>query len=36
MLTGRCHCGQITYEAKGPIVNHSYCDARAAGGLRAP
>jgi hypothetical protein len=40
MLTGRCHCGQITYEAQGPIVNQSYCDCqgckRATGALRVP
>ena len=40
MMTGRCHCGHIKYEAQGPIVNCSYCDCpgcqRATGTLQAP
>lgn len=40
MLTGHCHCGQITYEIRGAIVNQSYCDCpgcrRATGTLKVP
>ena len=40
MITGHCHCGEIRYEAQGPIVKSSYCDCsgcqRATGTLRAP
>ncbi|MFH1084429.1 MAG: GFA family protein [Chloroflexota bacterium] len=39
-ITGRCHCGQVTYEAQGPIIKSSYCDCpgcqRATGTLKAP
>lgn len=28
-ITGQCHCGQIKYEAQGPIKDSSYCDCRA-------
>ena len=39
-IAGRCHCGHIKYEARGPIVKCSYCDCRgcqrATGTLKAP
>ncbi len=39
-IAGRCHCGQIKYEARGPVVRSSYCDCpgckRATGTLKAP
>jgi len=39
-MTGRCHCGHVTYEARGPIVKCSYCNCRgcqrATGTLKAP
>ncbi len=25
MITGRCECGQVAYEAKGPISDFSHC-----------
>jgi hypothetical protein len=25
-ITGQCHCGEITYEAHGPIIKSSQCD----------
>lgn len=27
-ITGQCHCGQIKYEAEGPIKDSSFCDCR--------
>ena len=39
-MTGRCHCGQITYETLGEVVKCSACDCdgcrRATGTLQAP
>lgn len=28
-ITGQCHCGQIKYEARGPVIDCDYCDCRA-------
>lgn len=28
-ITGQCHCGEITYEAQGPIIKSSQCDCAA-------
>lgn len=40
ILTGRCHCGNISYEVNGEIIdtNYCYCRAcqRASGTLRVP
>jgi len=40
MITGRCHCGQVRYEAAAPAVKSSYCDCpgcrKASGALKAP
>lgn len=37
---GQCHCGEIRYEAVGPIIRCTYCDCRgcqrAAGALQVP
>ena len=27
-IAGRCHCGDVTYEAEGPAVKCEYCDCR--------
>lgn len=39
-ITGQCHCGNIKYEAAGPIIKCTYCDCcgcrRATGTLKAP
>jgi len=39
-VTGRCHCGYITYAAEGPVIKCSYCDCggcrKATGTLKAP
>ena len=39
-MTGQCHCGNIKYKARGPIVRCSYCDCggcqKATGTLKAP
>jgi hypothetical protein len=39
-ITGHCHCGQITYAAREPILKSTYCDCsgcqRATGTLHAP
>ena len=39
-LTGRCHCGKVRYEVRGPVVKTSTCDCagcrRATGTLAAP
>lgn len=39
-VSGRCHCGQVRYEATGPVAKASYCDCRgcqrATGTLKAP
>ena len=39
-ITGRCHCGQLKYEAQGPIVKSSTCHcagcSRATGTFEVP
>ena len=39
-ITGSCKCGEVKYEAAGPIVKSSYCDClgcrKATGALKAP
>jgi hypothetical protein len=39
-LSGRCHCGAVTYKAETPVIKCSYCDCagcrHATGALRAP
>ena len=39
-MKGGCHCGQVRYEAPGPVVKCSYCDCggcrKATGTLKAP
>ncbi len=40
IITGQCHCGQITYEAQGPILRKGICRCqscqRATGALESP
>ena len=40
LLVGRCHCGDVSYEAQGPIVKSTSCDCdgcrRATGTLNVP
>lgn len=40
LITGRCHCGDVAYEARGPIIKCSTCDCRGCrkttGTLKAP
>ena len=40
IITGRCHCGKVRYEAKGPIIRSSICECsgcqRATGTFNAP
>lgn len=39
-ISGQCHCGNIKYQATGPIIKSSYCDCRgcqrASGTLKVP
>ncbi len=40
VMAGRCHCGHVKYEARGPVTKCSSCDCRgcqrATGTLKAP